>query len=150
MLLRDPNFFEAVFASAAGMDVVNSLLLKRVYLRIMDYVREVLCEDWSEIPLPDFSKAVMGDVEELNRFLSLIILVSTSKAALRMEFEGLLGDIQGDGDYISNELKRVAGARRTKIIDVCRYAYFAANWSNVHITTCRLSPVRPQRVTCRR
>lgn len=112
MLSRDPHFFEKVFASPAVNDIVNSLLLKRIYLRIMDYVRDVLCEDWSEIPLPDFSKAAMGDVEELNRFFSLVILALKSKAALRMEFEGLLGDAQDDGDYIANEIKRVASAVR--------------------------------------
>ena len=73
----------------------------------MDYVRDVLSEDWSEIPLPDFSKAAMGDIVELDRFLLLVTLVFTSKAALRMEFEGLLSNFKEDSDRIKGELQMV-------------------------------------------
>lgn len=116
------------------------MLLKKVYLCIMEYVRDVLSEDWSEIPLPDFSRAMLGEVRELNRFLLLLALAFTSKTVLRMEFEGLLGNLRGDSHCIRDELQQVAGITAwITLIQVCRCKRLVAGLR--HLSR---RPVQPQ------
>lgn len=127
--VRDPKFFQGSFVPSTG-----STPLKRIYLRIMDYVQEVLLEDWSEIPPPDFSKAIVGSVEELNRFLLLVVLTLTSRATLRIELEGLLGSLKGDSDRIKKDLQ-IVPAIRSGLAYMCRCIDCAARPKNVHVTT---------------
>lgn len=72
---------------------MTSRALKRIYLKIIEYAREVLEEDWSELPLPDFAGISANYPKAVEGFAPWLIILALTNRDLAIQYEGMLATL---------------------------------------------------------
>lgn len=118
---RDGKYFSGALVTPQSGDRQNVALrvaqLKRMYLRIIAYGREVFHEDWSELLLPDFAALSRGPVEATKalRSMSIVLLWFAQRAGqvngLKVELDCLLATLSRESGALI--AANIASALRT-------------------------------------
>lgn len=95
-----------------------------MYLRIISYGQEILGQDWSELPIPDFNilgkstTPIGNQIYTLELFSSIIIFAAQTLPSLKVEIDCIIAALPNEERAYTIETLEAVHTSRTFIFDL--------------------------------